>query len=509
VPPSWTITLLLALCWLATGPRTPDLAAQMHRVGVFAAQGFAVWDNRWYGGHPLPSYSLTFPALGALFGARLVGAVAAVASAALFETLVGRYRLRHWASSWFAVGCVADLMIGRLTYALGVTAGLAAVVALTRGRRRLAVTLAAVCAATSPVAGLFLGLAGVNVAIVGRRGDGVAISAVAVGVVVALSFAFPEGGTQPFSSGSFAATASIAVLAACAVGGDRRLRVPLLLYAAVVVGCFGVASPMGGNVVRLGTAFVGPALLLGAGRASTGRRVAIVVILLVVAAWQWIDPFTQAAHGWGDPSSRVAYYRPLIEVLRREGATGGRIDVPFTRDHWETVLLTEHYALARGWERQLDRRRNPLFYSHHLDPGAYRRWLRANAVGFVALPDVPMDVAGRAEAALVRAGQPFLRPVWHDEHWRLYRLVDPLPLASGPATDVRLGRTTLRLTATRPGAIVARVRWTPFWRVVAGSGCVARRGSWTLVRARRPGPLVIGVRFSIPRLLDEPPACSP
>ncbi len=45
-------------------PRTPDLAAQMHRVAVFAADGFAVWDNSWYGGHALPGYSLTFPALG-------------------------------------------------------------------------------------------------------------------------------------------------------------------------------------------------------------------------------------------------------------------------------------------------------------------------------------------------------------------------------------------------------------------------------------------------------------
>ncbi|MCW2983793.1 MAG: hypothetical protein JWR63_1363, partial [Conexibacter sp.] len=141
-PPTWTITLVLAAAWLASGPRTPDLAAQVHRVGVFAAHGFAVWDNSWYGGHPLPGYSLVFPALGAVFGARLVGAAAAVASAALFDRLVAHHRHRSLASAWFAVGCVADLMIGRLTYALGVTAGLAAVVALTRGRPALAVALA-------------------------------------------------------------------------------------------------------------------------------------------------------------------------------------------------------------------------------------------------------------------------------------------------------------------------------------------------------------------------------
>jgi hypothetical protein len=89
VPSSPAITLLLAVCWLAFGPRTPDLAAQMHRVAVFAADGFAVWDNSWYGGHPLLGYSLTFPALGALFGARLVGAMAAVRRGAVHPRPLG------------------------------------------------------------------------------------------------------------------------------------------------------------------------------------------------------------------------------------------------------------------------------------------------------------------------------------------------------------------------------------------------------------------------------------
>jgi hypothetical protein len=506
-PPSWTITLFLAACWLASGPLTPDLAAQVHRVGLFAHDGFTVWDNSWYGGHPLPSYSLIFPALGATFGPRLVGAAAAVASAALFDRLVAPDHDRRLASWWFAVGCIADLMIGRLTYAVGLTGGLAAIVALTRGRPKLAAVLAGVCAATSPVAGLFLSLAGVGYAIVGRRRDALAMSAVAGAVVVALSMAFPEGGNQPFSVGSFAVTASISVAAALVVGADRRLYVPLLLYAAAVVACFLVASPMGGNVVRLGTAFVAPAVLLAAGRASTGRRVALVAILVAAAAWQWIDPFTQAAHGWGDPSARPEYYRPLTAALRRAGVASQRVEVPFTRDHWESVHLARRFPLARGWERQLDRRLNPLFYGPQLDADAYHRWLRNNAVGYVALPDVPMDPAGRAEAALVRAGQPFLRPIWHDDHWRLFRVVDALPLASGPATRVRLGEASLRLTATRPGAIVVRVRWTPYWHVLSGAGCVARQGPWTLVRAWRPGPLEISVRFSVARLFDPVPAC--
>ena len=148
-PPAWAGTLLLALAWLALGPATPDLAAQVHRVGMFAAHGFSVWDNTWYDGHHALGYSLVFPAVGAAVGARIAGAAAAVASAALFESLLRGRRARA-ACWWFGIGCVADLVIGRLTYALGVAVGLAAIAAFTRGWTALAAALAVACAATSP-----------------------------------------------------------------------------------------------------------------------------------------------------------------------------------------------------------------------------------------------------------------------------------------------------------------------------------------------------------------------
>src|SRR3954453_16786413 len=166
--PSWTATLLLAGLWLALGPATPDLAAQGYRAGLLGAHGSAVWDNVWYDGHHLPGYSLVFPAVGSVLGVRVTGAVAAVASAALFGSLV---RGRRAEAAWwcFAIGCVADLLVGRLTYALGVAAGLAAVWALTRGRLAAGAALAAVCGATRPVAGLSLAVVGVAVALAEQR----------------------------------------------------------------------------------------------------------------------------------------------------------------------------------------------------------------------------------------------------------------------------------------------------------------------------------------------------
>src|SRR4051794_39796171 len=221
--PSWTATLLLAGFWLALGPATPDLAAQVYRAGLFGAHGFAVWDNAWYDGHHLPGYSLVFPAVGSVLGVRVTGAVAAVASAALFGSLV-RGRRAEAASWWFAVGCVADLLVGRLTYALGVAVGLAAVWAVTRGRPAAAAVLAVACAATSPVAGLFLALAAVGVALAEQRPRALSMSATALATAVVLSVAFPEGGTQPFSFGAFGETVGICGLAALVVGGDRRVR---------------------------------------------------------------------------------------------------------------------------------------------------------------------------------------------------------------------------------------------------------------------------------------------
>jgi hypothetical protein len=508
-PPPWAATLLLAACWLAVGPVTPDLAAQIHRAGLFAARGFAVWDNSWYDGHHLPGYSLVFPAIGSVLGVRLTGAAAAVLSAALFQSLVRGHRRAGAACWWFALGCVADLLVGRLTYALGVTAGLAAVTALARGRPALATALAVTCAATSPVAGLFLALAGIAIALAERRPQALWMSAAALATAAALSGAFPEGGTQPFTIAGFAETLAISLVAALLVGRDRQLRLALLLYVAAVVACFLVASPMGSNVMRAGTAFLAPMLLIAPTPAAPARRVLLMVTLVAAAAWQWVDPVTQASRGFGDPSTAAAYYQPLLAELNRRDAGAGRVEVPFTRDHWETVYLARRYALARGWERQLDRRLNPLFYGRRLDPAAFDRWLRTNAVRYVALPDAPIDPAGRREAAIVAARPAFLRAVWRGAHWRLFAVRDPLPLASGAARDVRLGATDLSLRVKRPGPILLRVHWTPYWRLTTGAGCIARRGPWTMLLARRRGTVLLSTRFSVGRLLDRGTACSP
>jgi hypothetical protein len=201
----------------------------------------------------------------------------------------------------------------------------------------------------------------------------------------------------------------------------------------------------------------------------------------------------------GDPSTEAAYYAPLVDRLAGERGPM-RIEVPFTRRHWEAEHLAEHVPLARGWQRQLDRERNPLFYDEDepLTAARYTEWLHENAISFVALPDAALDESAEAEAELVRAGLPALQPVWRDEHWTLYRVRGAEPLG---VTSMGADRFTVR--AQRPGQeIVARVRFSPHWAVVTGAGCVSEApGGFTRVRALRAGEIEVAPRLDVGRAL--------
>jgi hypothetical protein len=174
--------------------------------------------------------------------------------------------------------------------------------------------------------------------------------------------------------------------------------------------------------------------------------------------------------------------------------------VPLTKNHWEAADLAKVVPLARGWERQLDRKANALFYDDEpLTAARYRTWLDANAVRFVALADAPIDYSAAQEAALVRRGLPYLREVWRDRHWRVFEVRGARGLAEG-ARAVRADTARIDLVATRPGRVLLRVRWTPYWRLARGAGCVARSGDWTALDLRRAGPVTVVADFALDRV---------
>src|SRR6185436_13693509 len=110
--------------------------------------------------------------------------------------------------------------------------------------------------------------------------------------------------------------------------------------------------------------------------------------------------------------------------------------------HWESAYVPRGIYIARGWERQLDRKLNSLFYEDEngpLTPAEYRAWLDELAVGFVAVPDAPLDYAGEAEHRLISHGRlPFLHQVFKSRDWTVYRVEDPQPLTVGVADVAKL-----------------------------------------------------------------------
>jgi hypothetical protein len=506
----------LAAAYVAIAPASADLAAQIYRASVFSHRGFAIWDGQWYGGHHLAGYSVLFPPLASLLGARVVAGLSAVASALLFERLVRAHfgEQARWGALWFGAATAVNLLTGRLTFALGVCVALAALLAAQRGHRRTAILLAGATSLCSPVAGAFVVLAGAAWAIgetasprLAVKHVGALLAVAAGGTWVLLAVGFPEGGTEPFAPSSFWPVLAGLVLAFFVVPrGERTLRTGIALYAVGCVGAFAFSTPMGGNAVRLGALVGGP---LAACLLPWRRPWVLVAAAVPLLYWQWAPPVRDIAAAHGDPSVKAEFYAPLLGFLDRQPGAPFRTEIVATRNHWEAAHVAPHYALARGWERQLDTRYDAVFYDRPLSAAHYRAWLDDNAVRFVALPSAPLDYAALPEAALLRRAPSYLRPVFRDRHWQVWAVSGARPLASGPATLSSLGPDRLVLSVQSAGAVLVRVRWSQYWAVTAGRGCVERAPhGWTRVRAARAGRLVVGIRFSASRIVARGARCT-
>lgn len=515
-PAPWMLTALGAIAWLVARPATPDLPAHLYRAGLVRDHGPSLWELGWLSGHSLPGYSVLVPVLGAPLGPRIVAAAAVVVAAWCFTRLAAR----HWegtagelASWWLALGLLSVLLAGQLAFAAGLAPALGALLLGSRGRNGWAAALGAVTILASPVAGAFLLLAAAAWWLADRSrraplwiGAGVVVPGVAIAV------AFPGEGYQPFSTSSLVVSLAIgALLLLAPPAGEREIRIGAALYLVAVLSTLVVDTPMGGNLVRLGALFGGP---LAAGALWDRRRVVLYVTALPLLYWQWLAPVRYVAREHGDPAIRAGYFAPLErELAARTGGRPARIEVPFTAGHWETLHLPPRWPLARGWERQADIARNPLFYEGTLTPSAYRAWLEANAVSWVALPSVPLDPAGRQEAKLLAAGRvPGVREVWSGGGWRLFRVERPTPLASPPAAVTALGPYSVSLRFARPGRSTVRVRFSPYWKLAgpaASGACVGRApGGWTAITFGRPGTAELKISFSPLRIGATGPRCS-
>jgi hypothetical protein len=545
------------LVWLIVDPRTPDLAAQVYRANLFREVGWTVWDSRWYAGHDVPGYSLVYPPLAALLGVRTVGALAVLASAALFERVARAVygSAARWGAIWFALAALGDVWSGRITFALGVSFALGAVAALVRGgparngvarggaavapvtripgAPALAVVLAALSAACSPVAGALLALAAVTDSLVRRSWRSALLLGIpALAMIALLVGCFAEGGWEPYPLLSFLAT--LAAIGAFLIALPRQavlLRTGALLYLAVCALCVAVHTPMGANVERYGVLLAGPLLVcsfldpaacvrararedgggygggLVAARMRVGGRgragsAVVVAALLAIGLWTVWGPVRETAAVAGNASTRASYYTPVERFVASHGGSVVRVEVPFTRGHWEAAWLAPRVSLARGWEKQLDERYDGVLLAKGLAAVSYYRWLRRDAVSYVALPDAPLDPSSAQEGRLIEAGLPYLREVQRTPHWRIYAVLGATPLMQGPGTLLALGHDWFALRARTAGRFVVRVHYTRYWAVRRGAACVSSAPEgWTAVRARASGVVRVAARFTLGRAL--------
>lgn len=142
---------LICLVYLVYRPPSIDYASGDFRARLFN-QGAFVWNNLWFGGHPLPGYGVVSPMISAVFG---------VVPVAVASVLLGTWCFILLAEGWaaahpelpdpvitvilFACGCGVNLWAGRLTFTPAVAFGVACLLARQRDHRRLAVLLAALC----------------------------------------------------------------------------------------------------------------------------------------------------------------------------------------------------------------------------------------------------------------------------------------------------------------------------------------------------------------------------
>ena len=481
---------LHVLWWLLLANGGGDIAAQDAWAEFARAHPGSAYNLAWYGGmHPV-SYSVISPYVMALLGVRTTMILAGTISAGLMSLLLVRSRAVPNPLVPSLVGAVALLgnaVSGRVTFGLGMLFGLGALAVVFawpgRGhskrvpyqvlRGALAAALAGLATAGSPVAGLFLGIVAAGLWLGGRRAAAYSLGLPPVAVVLLSTWLFPFSGEQPIGWISVILPLSMGVVTLALV--PRRwavVRLGTLVYTVAVLGAWLVPSPIGTNVTRMGLLFAG-VVLVAVALAGVPRRLLplLVLALITSAAWQIgvaaRDVLTTAPDAaWSADTSRV------VRQLQARGAKLGRVEVVPTKSHREAAALAPYVNLARGWNRQADAERNPIFYDNEtpLTADVYRAWLDRWAVRYVVLAPGTPDAAAGTEAALVESGLPYLDLVWTHERWRIYEVLEPTPLVEAPAQLVKFDEAELVVNLAEPATVLVHIPTSPWLTLVDDDG---------------------------------------
>ena len=480
------LAVLFAAAYLIAAPMGRDLSAQLAYAQLAEQRWPELLDLRWYGGFDPLGYSVFSPPVMALLGVRLSTALAYVLSVVLFAALLKHTSvLRPIAGAIAGAVCLTgNLVVTRTTFALGLAVALGAMLALISGRLRTASVLSVLAALTSPVDGLFLGIAGGALFLSGRRRDGVILGASGLVPTIAVGFAFGNGGYQTFAMKQ----ALMGFLVCLAVAGLcwRRavIRWGALLSAGLVAGAYLIPTPVGTTATRLPELFAAPIIVAVA-------AVPLVAVIAAAATVALLLPpvsITEVLER-GDPALSGEFYAPLLDQLRARKVVGP-IEVVPTRRRGEAAAVAPVVPIARGWSRQVDTGNSPIFYDGTLNADTYRKWLDDNAISYVAISSGPYDWASSDEATLVRNGLPYLQAAWSDPTWTLYAVTSPEPVISDPAQLMARDADSLTVSLPNPGEYLIRVHWSRY--LSASNGCVRPAdGGWSTLVVEQPGTVTI------------------
>ena len=379
------------------------------------------------------------------------------------------------------------------------------------------------------MAGAFLALAALAWALAGpRRVSELRLTIAALAPIALLALAFPEGGSQPFVASAFypALAGVLLIAAADPPGRGRRARAAragsALLYALALTGSFVLATAVGGNADRLGALAAGPiaaCVLAGAAQSKSrrhrSRRASLVAFTPLLFYWQANAPVADFASAASDPAAQRSYYTPLLSELRTLGvgysARPARIEVVPTVDHWEARLLAPHVMIAaRLGAPARHRPQRTLLCIYAADrrraiaPGSPNRRSPTSP------SPTPRSTTRQSprRVCCARRRRPYLREVWRSPHWRLFAVLGARALSPPPTVLTQLSQDSFTLQTPRAGAFTVRVRFTPYWALASGHGCVLRApGDWTLLRAPSSGSVRVVVDFTLARVFDHGARC--
>jgi hypothetical protein len=493
---------------LLFAPPAGDAAAHLYRIYLIE-RGVWVWDTFWYrGDYPFFTYSLLYYPLAALFGNTTVNVATALGAAAAFTTLAVRQwgRVGVWPARAFSVGAAGTLITGTYAYGTGLAVALTALVAAQHRRRWLLFVLAAVTLGLSPLAFAFLLLV-LAATVVARRRVQRADLLVGGGLVLlvggqwVIMMWLGYRGSYPFEGWTLL---GVTVVAGCGLAlavrkpAARLMSTFFALWLGIVVLLFLFSSPLGDTVTRLN--YVVFPLMLVTVLLTGWRPRWLAITALCLAGLYNVVPYIASVtvRSGDDRPANVAYWRPAIDFLRAHHSPDHLVEVVATESHWESYWLPRSgIPIVRGWYRQTDRVRNEVLYEKGATAEQYRKWLDRNAVRYVVLTDGRLDVyTGAREARLVRSPEVGLRPVMHAGALTVYEVsrAAGLMTGAGPARITQFDHRQVSGRVDAPGRYELRLRWSPYWRLSAGDGCISRTSDGTIgLRADRPGPFRLTV----------------